>query len=105
MSSKETSINHDDLWSITKKLPEDYEPYGQQKRNGNFDDDEEQPDSKSGYYGDCSCGCKWFTKLKGKLGMDWGVCTNPASHRVGLLTFEHQGCYHGFEPEENEEDQ
>jgi hypothetical protein len=24
--------------------------------------------------------------------LDWGVCANPASPRVGLLTFEHQGC-------------
>jgi hypothetical protein len=23
---------------------------------------------------------------------DWGVCTNPRSHRCSLLTFEHQGC-------------
>jgi hypothetical protein len=31
-------------------------------------------------------------KLEGKLRYDWGVCRNPASPRVGLLTFEHQGC-------------
>lgn len=24
--------------------------------------------------------------------LDWGVCANAASPRVGLLTFEHQGC-------------
>ncbi len=24
--------------------------------------------------------------------LDWGVCGNPASHRAGLLTSEHQGC-------------
>jgi len=41
---------------------------------------------------DCSCGCKRFLKLPGKLGMDWGVCANANSPRVGLLTFEHQGC-------------
>ena len=29
-----------------------------------------------------------------------GVCTNRASHRVGLLTFEHQGCQH-FELDED----
>jgi len=41
---------------------------------------------------DCSCDCKRFLKLPGKLGMDWGVCANANSPRVGLLTFEHQGC-------------
>ena len=50
---------------------------------------------------DCSVGCKYFLKLPGKLGMDWGVCSNPASPRAGLLTFEHQGCEQ-FEDEDNE---
>ena len=42
--------------------------------------------------GDCSGGCKWFHTLGGRASSDWGVCGNPASHRAGLLTFEHQGC-------------
>jgi hypothetical protein len=42
--------------------------------------------------GDCSGGCKWFHTLSGRVSLDWGVCGNPASHRAGLLTFEHQGC-------------
>ena len=33
-----------------------------------------------------------FLPLEGKLGYDWGACVNPTSPRVGLLTFEHQGC-------------
>jgi hypothetical protein len=37
-------------------------------------------------------GCRWYVKLQGSLGHDWGVCTNAQSHRCGLLTFEHQGC-------------
>jgi hypothetical protein len=24
--------------------------------------------------------------------LDWGACGNPAIHRAGLLTFEHQDC-------------
>lgn len=24
---------------------------------------------------------------------DWVICSNPESHRAGLLTFEHQGCF------------
>ncbi|MGH7577399.1 MAG: DUF3027 domain-containing protein, partial [Longimicrobiales bacterium] len=41
---------------------------------------------------DCSSGCQFYLPLDGELGADWGVCTNPASHRAGKLTFEHQGC-------------
>jgi hypothetical protein len=41
---------------------------------------------------DCSCGCKHFLELKGKLGMDWGICSCLMSPRAGLLTFEHMGC-------------
>lgn len=71
-------MKHDDLTQIYKRLPEDYEPYGLAPRD----------------YGDCSSGCRFFVPLEGKLGMDWGICANPSSHRCGLLTFEHQGCKH-----------
>ena len=67
---------HEHLLSICRYLPSDFEPYGERERDG----------------ADCSCGCKHFLKLPGKLGMDWGVCANANSPRVGLLTFEHQGC-------------
>jgi len=67
-------MTHEDLIKIVKDLPED-------TRN---ETDE--------WFPDCSCGCKFFAELRGQLGADWGVCCNPESHRVGLLTFEHQGC-------------
>lgn len=67
---------HEHLWTLCKEMPEDYEPYGKAEREGS----------------DCSCGCKWYLTLEGHVGMDWGVCANPQSHRSGLLTFEHQGC-------------
>ncbi|MDI6768065.1 MAG: hypothetical protein QMD04_00135 [Anaerolineales bacterium] len=67
---------HEHLHIICRHLPTDFEPYGERER--------EAPD--------CSCGCRHFLELPGKLGMDWGVCGNPASPRAGLLTFEHQGC-------------
>jgi hypothetical protein len=67
--------SHEQLWQIVSKLPTDFEPWGQ--REGDF--------------GDCSCGCRWFFPLV-VMPLDWGVCANPASPRVGLLTFEHQGC-------------
>jgi hypothetical protein len=68
---------HEHLLQITKALPTDVVPWGQ---------------TEVGTYGDCSCGCKWYHVLAGRLGSDWGICANPVSPRSGLLTFEHQGC-------------
>jgi hypothetical protein len=68
--------SHAQLWQITVKLPTDFEPYGERKRD---------------VVGDCSCSCRWFLPLVA-FPLDWGVCANPASPRVSLLTFEHQGC-------------
>jgi hypothetical protein len=48
--------------------------------------------TESNYKGDCSCGCNFFLKLRGKVGKNWGVCMNSKSHRCGLLTYKHQGC-------------
>jgi Domain of unknown function (DUF4926) len=78
-------ITHEDLVALFDiiRRPEDYKPYGQRDREGETGEE---------WFADCSCGCKWFAPLDGRLRTDWGVCTNPASHRVGLLTFEHQGC-------------
>jgi hypothetical protein len=64
------------LHAVCRTRPTDYEPYGFRVRDD----------------ADCSCGCRWWVPLAGKLAYDWGVCTNPVSPRVGLLTFEHQGC-------------
>ena len=77
---------HDHLLFICHHLPSDFQPYGERERNG-------EPD--------CSVGCKHFLELPDDLGMDWGVCINPASPRAGLLTFEHQGCEQ-FEYDETE---
>ena len=74
-----SGITHQHLVPLMIVLRSDFEPFGERSR-----EDDEGPD--------CSCGCKWFAKLDGKLGYDWGVCANPESPRVGLLTFEHQGC-------------
>jgi hypothetical protein len=68
---------HEHLFQIAQMLPTDYQPYGQLGRES---------------FGDCSCGCRWYHVLAGRLGSDWGICANPASPRSGLLTFEHQGC-------------
>ena len=74
--------NHDHLLKIVIKKEEDYEPFGKIIRWQNEKEN----------YPDCSMGCKYFNKLSGDIGFDWGVCGNPQSHRCGLLTFEHQGC-------------
>lgn len=80
--------HHDRLWKVCPKRAEDYTPYGK---------DERWADPNRAYP-DCSCGCKFYYVLEERdgqdIGCDWGVCTNPKSHRVGLLTFEHQGCEH-----------
>ena len=74
-----TGARHNQLHVILKRLPSDFEPWGERSRENEWGLD-------------CSCGCRWFVKLEGMLRYDWGVCYNPASPRAGLLTFEHQGC-------------
>ena len=68
---------HEQLWQIVRKLPSDFGPYGQVKRETICD---------------CSSGCRWFHVLAGSRSRDWGVCAYQQSLRAGLLTFEHQGC-------------
>lgn len=68
---------HAELLAVVKPHPADYAPTGDAGTEGP----------------DCSCGCRWYVPLRGQLGGDWGVCSNPQSHRAGLLTFEHQGCW------------
>lgn len=74
------------LWSVVKLLPGDYDGYG----------GEVVRDTPERFGADCTT-CKWFHPLSdmengGCWDLDWGVCTNPESHRAGLLTWEHQGC-------------
>lgn len=78
---------HEHLLKIVKKLPTDYQPWGEIKRW--------KDENKS--YPDCSGGCKHFFELEGELGYDWGVCAKKDSPRAGLLTFEHQAGLDCFE--------
>lgn len=73
---------HNELWNVCPRK-EDYEEWRKHKES--IQEDEPWP-------GDCSCGCRFFHELEGKVGADWGVCTHPSSPRAGLLTFEHMGC-------------
>ena len=72
--------DHKHLLSIMRVLPTDYSDFGGTVERW------ADPDKN---YPDCSVGCKWAEWLKGRLGADWCVCTNPNSPRAGLLTFEH----------------
>lgn len=58
---------HKHLLTIYRRLPSDYQPYGERERDG----------------ADCSCGCKHFLKLPGKLGMDWACAPIPPAHAQG----------------------
>jgi hypothetical protein len=79
------------LFDILKILPTDYDSYGGQVKRW------EDPDKD---YPDCSCGCKFFLKLQGEFGNDWGICSNPKSPRKGLLTWEHMAGHECFEVED-----
>jgi hypothetical protein len=50
---------HDHLWTLCRKLPTDFAPWGERDR------DTAEP------WQDCSCGCRHFVKLAGELGNDW----------------------------------
>jgi hypothetical protein len=70
---------HGSLLAAMRRLPSDFEPWGERSR-----DDDSGPD--------CGGGCRWYVRLEPGLQLDWGVCRNAASPRCGLLTYEHQGC-------------
>ena len=36
--------------------------------------------------------CIYYIPLKGSLGSDWGVCSNPKSQFDSRVMFEHDGC-------------
>jgi hypothetical protein len=82
--ARDDSKEHRRLFAYVVRLdPRDWDDYGFLDR---------WSEAYEGSSADCSCGCKFYRPLEGDLGQDWGTCTNPASHRNGLLTFEHQGC-------------
>ena len=81
------------LHKLLKILPTDYECFGGKVKRW------ENPNEE---YPDCSCGCKYFIKLRECLGNDWGLCANPKSPRKGLLTWEHMSGYKCFEMKEEE---
>ena len=75
-----SDASDDQLWQVCRKLPSDFEPYGERKWEG-------KPRGKH----DCGT-CRWFQPLLRPGKLDWGACANPHSPRAGLLTFWEQGC-------------
>ena len=75
------------------RLPSDFVSYGGQIDRDAKDDN---------YSPDCSSGCRYFAKLAGTLGYEWGICSNPSGPRYGLLTFEHQAGHLCFEIDKSE---
>ncbi len=84
-----SDASDDQLWLVCRKLPSDFEPYGERKRNNQQD---------------CSA-CRWFQPLLRAGVLDWGVCAHPQSPRAGLLTFSGQGCERFEEADEPTDDQ
>ena len=88
---------HQALRNACKILPSDYAGYG---------GDAVRWDRDIRVDADCSGGCAWWAALhspeRGERDEDWGVCCNPKSPRMGLLTWEHQAgrdCFQtGEEP-------
>ena len=50
------------------------------------------PDYKEEWIPEQCFKCQFYIKLTGLFGMDWGVCSNKASHLDGRVMFEHDGC-------------
>lgn len=80
------AFTHDELWEMCTRLPGDYEGYGETPR-------EREVNEERQWGADCSSACLYYHMIEGIRGFDWGLCANPKSHRYGLLTFEHQGCW------------
>ncbi|GGQ32964.1 hypothetical protein GCM10010249_59400 [Streptomyces roseolilacinus] len=52
------------------------------------------PGYRDAWY-DAQCGgCEFWVALSGKLGRDWGACTQAGSGFDGRVRFEHDGCEH-----------
>jgi hypothetical protein len=93
-AGQEATAEHWRLFGHIVQLdPRDWDGYGFLDRWGG---------TYEGEPGDCSSGCMYYRPLAGQLAADWGVCTNPVSHRCGKLTFEHQGCP-AFEPDDGDD--
>ncbi|RSN36187.1 DUF3027 domain-containing protein [Amycolatopsis sp. WAC 01416] len=55
---------------------------------------EERPGSLTSddWHGEQCGGCVFWVALHGRLGQDYGACTNAHSIFDGMVRFEHDGC-------------
>ncbi|WP_429416789.1 DUF3027 domain-containing protein [Nocardia sp. GAS34] len=49
------------------------------------------PNYPEAWYWEQCGGCRFWIALQGRIGMDWGVCTNTSAFD-GRVRFEHDGC-------------
>ncbi|MGW6013088.1 DUF3027 domain-containing protein [Streptomyces sp. NPDC055210] len=52
----------------------------------------DQPTYRDEWFDEQCGGCLFWVALRGELGRDWGVCTQPDSPFDGRARFEHDGC-------------
>ena len=84
--------NHEHLFEIATRMPSDFVPWG-----------ERMPISNGCIQPDCSDNCRFFGRLAGGAGIDWGVCLSQRSPRSGMLTYQEFGCAE-FERRDSDED-
>lgn len=84
--------NHEHLFEIATRMPSDFVPWG-----------ERMPISDGCIQPDCSDNCRFFGRLVGGAGIDWGVCLSHRSPRSGMLTYQEFGCAE-FERRDSDED-
>jgi hypothetical protein len=72
--------NHE-KFEIVTRMPTDFAPWG-----------ERMPISDGRIQPECSDNCRFFNRLAGSAGLDWGVCLSQQSPRSGMLTYKEFGC-------------
>lgn len=85
MTSKKTFLSNDEKHTLEthyrwhdEKLP----------RNRDWN----SPEAKNSWGAEQCFMCQYYIKLSGRMGKDWGACSNPDSPMDSRLMFEHDGC-------------
>jgi hypothetical protein len=58
------------------------------------------PSYKDEWWAEQCLFCRYYIPVVGALAEDWGVCSNQASPFDGIARFEHDGCDHFSEADE-----
>lgn len=78
--------------SLPPGVPESVRLEGWPATSGSYEDGVAKHEPKEGLATLQCGGCRYYALLQGKLGRDWGACTNPRSYLDGKVTFEHWTC-------------